>query len=42
MYILDTYFHDQHTVMGFPGLIKCLITPKSLDSPLQATELLQV
>ena len=42
MYILDTYFNDQHTVMGFPGLIKSLIIPKGLDRKLQATELLQV
>lgn len=42
MYILDMYFNDQHTVMGFSGLIKCLNMPKSLDRPLQATELLQV
>lgn len=36
MCTLDTYFNDQHTVMSFPGLLKCLIIPKSLDRLLQA------
>lgn len=31
MCTLDTYFNDQHTVMRFPGLVKCLIIPKSED-----------